>query len=76
MKWPAASRVPQLTNDLQVTALTVSENWAQLPFDEHWKLYLSDIPYDVDFTGSDRVTESLRRTWHEQKPAVNGSVLD
>ncbi|KAF7509883.1 hypothetical protein GJ744_007394 [Endocarpon pusillum] len=32
---------------LLVTSTAIAENWAQLPFKENWKLFVSDIPYDI-----------------------------
>ncbi|KAL8912226.1 MAG: hypothetical protein Q9171_002740 [Xanthocarpia ochracea] len=42
-----------------VTGTAIAENWAQLPFKETWKLYVSDIPYDVRVRGGDSIITKL-----------------
>ncbi|KAL8713107.1 MAG: hypothetical protein Q9220_002628 [cf. Caloplaca sp. 1 TL-2023] len=54
----------------QVTITAVAENWAQLPFKETWKLFVSDIPYDAKVRGGDDIVTPF------QKPANSvGQVL-
>ncbi|KAL8947288.1 MAG: hypothetical protein Q9222_006416 [Ikaeria aurantiellina] len=53
-----------------VTITAVAENWAQLPFKETWKLFVSDIPYDAKIRGGDDIVAPF------QKPANSvGQVL-
>ncbi|KAL8688028.1 MAG: hypothetical protein Q9224_004991 [Gallowayella concinna] len=44
-----------------VTVTAIAENWAQLPFRETWKLFVSDIPYDVKVRGGDSIIAKLDR---------------
>ena len=49
--------VIELVSDMTFTAIT--ENWAQFPFKERWKLFVSDIPYDVNIRGGDGILPNL-----------------
>jgi hypothetical protein len=42
-----------------VTITAVAENYVQLPFSEEWKLFVSDIPYDIDVEGGDSIHDAL-----------------
>ncbi|KAL8668466.1 MAG: hypothetical protein Q9168_006902 [Polycauliona sp. 1 TL-2023] len=42
-----------------VTGTALAENWAQLPFKETWKLFVSDVPYDVRVRGGDSIITKL-----------------
>ncbi|KAL8732301.1 MAG: hypothetical protein Q9166_002873 [cf. Caloplaca sp. 2 TL-2023] len=42
-----------------VTVTALAENWAQLPFKETWKLFVSDVPYDVQVRGGDSIITKL-----------------
>jgi hypothetical protein len=42
-----------------VTISTILDNWAQLPFRHHWKLYISSIPYDIEVTGGEPITSDF-----------------
>ncbi|KAI4096067.1 MAG: hypothetical protein LQ339_007083 [Xanthoria mediterranea] len=42
-----------------VTGTALAENWAQLPFKETWKLFVSDVPYDVRVRGGDSIVSKL-----------------
>ncbi|KAI4246118.1 MAG: hypothetical protein L6R40_002070 [Gallowayella cf. fulva] len=42
-----------------VTVTAIAENWAQLPFKETWKLFVSDIPYDIKVRGGDSIIAKL-----------------
>ena len=42
-----------------MTATAIAENRAQLPFSESWKLYVSDIPYDVSIREGDSILPKL-----------------
>lgn len=50
-----------LTNS-SVTFSAVAENWAQFPFKESWKLFVSDIPYDVNIWGGDSIVPNLENS--------------
>ncbi|KAH7312528.1 hypothetical protein B0I35DRAFT_437225 [Stachybotrys elegans] len=43
-----------------VTAVAIAENWAQLPFEQQTKLYISDVPYNIKVTGGEDVTAELK----------------
>lgn len=47
-----------------VTFTAIAENWAQLPFKETWKLFVSDIPYDVKIRDGDNITAKLDRHYN------------
>ena len=42
-----------------MTGTALAENWAQLPFKETWKLFVSDVPYDVRVRGGDSIVTKL-----------------
>ncbi|KAL8789305.1 MAG: hypothetical protein Q9213_001228 [Squamulea squamosa] len=42
-----------------VTITTLIENWAQLPFEETWTLFVSDVPYDIRVRGGDSIITKL-----------------
>ncbi|KAL8769229.1 MAG: hypothetical protein Q9209_004730 [Squamulea sp. 1 TL-2023] len=44
---------------LLVTVTALAENWAQLPFKETWKLFVSDVPYDIRVRGGDSIVTKL-----------------
>ena len=46
-----------------MTITAIAENWAQLPFKETWKLFISDIPYDVTISTGDDVIEKLEKPY-------------
>lgn len=48
-----------LTFIFPVTVTAIAENWAQLPFKETWKLFVSDIPYDIKVRGGDSIIAKL-----------------
>ncbi|KAL9636216.1 MAG: hypothetical protein Q9164_002957 [Protoblastenia rupestris] len=43
-----------------VTFTAIAENWAQFPFKETWKLFVSDIPYDVSIRNGDSILPKLK----------------
>lgn len=53
--------MPILTGNSAVTLTAIAENWAQLPFKETWKLFLSDIPYDVTIHNGDSIITMLEK---------------
>lgn len=44
-----------------VTATAILDNFVQLPFKNYYKLYLSDVPYDITVTGGEDITKGLKR---------------
>lgn len=42
-----------------MTFIVIAENWAQFPFEEKWKLSVSDIPYDVSIRNGDSILPKL-----------------
>lgn len=43
-----------------MTATAIAENWAQLPFAENWKLYVSDVPYDAQIYDGDDILPKIQ----------------
>ncbi|CAD6572862.1 MAG: hypothetical protein ASARMPREDX12_005521 [Alectoria sarmentosa] len=41
------------------TITAVAENWTQLPFDQQWRLFVSDVPYRVDIQDGDDIMTQL-----------------
>ncbi|KAL8924696.1 MAG: hypothetical protein Q9208_003886 [Pyrenodesmia sp. 3 TL-2023] len=39
----------------------IAENWAQVPFQETWELFVSDIPYDVTVQNGDSIITKLEK---------------
>jgi hypothetical protein len=39
--------------------VTILDNWAQLPFIKHWKLYVTSIPYEIKVTGGESITSDF-----------------
>jgi hypothetical protein len=39
-----------------VTATAIADNYVQMPFKHQWKLFISDIPYEVSVDGGDNIT--------------------
>ncbi|KAL8833476.1 MAG: hypothetical protein Q9170_004250 [Blastenia crenularia] len=50
-----------------VTLTAIADNWAQIPFKETWKLFVSDIPYDVTVSNGDKIKKKLEKPY----PSVN-----
>ncbi|KAG8532557.1 uncharacterized protein KY384_002434 [Bacidia gigantensis] len=42
-----------------VTATAITESLAQLPFKENWKLFVSDVPYDISIQDGDSILPKL-----------------
>ncbi len=42
-----------------MTFTAIAENWAQLPFEESLKLFVSDVPYDVSIRSGDSILPKL-----------------
>ncbi|KAF4625809.1 hypothetical protein G7Y89_g12354 [Cudoniella acicularis] len=59
---------------MAVTIAAILDNWAQLPFKKHWKLYISDIPYDFEVRGGQRITSDSSSD-SEQFPAQAGEPM-
>ena len=38
---------------------SVAENWTQLPFAQQWRLFVSDVPYNVEIKDGDDIMEQL-----------------
>ncbi|KAK2604007.1 hypothetical protein QQS21_003843 [Conoideocrella luteorostrata] len=45
-----------------VTFTAILDNYAQLPFKNYAKLYLSDVPYDITVAGGEDITKSLQKS--------------
>ncbi|KAL8992891.1 MAG: hypothetical protein Q9169_006756 [Polycauliona sp. 2 TL-2023] len=58
-KIEARMRQDQTQRLPKVTCTALAENWAQLPFKETWKLFVSDVPYDVRVRGGDSIITKL-----------------
>ncbi|KAL8881468.1 MAG: hypothetical protein Q9198_001338 [Flavoplaca austrocitrina] len=56
LSYPFSNLTQLITNHDTVTGITIAENWAQLPFKETWKLFVSDIPYDIRVRGGDSIS--------------------
>lgn len=35
--------------------MAVLDNWVRLPFEKHWKLYVTSIPYDIQIIGGESI---------------------
>lgn len=42
-----------------MTITSFIENYVQLPFSKHFKLLISDIPYDIQFSNGDNIVDAL-----------------
>jgi len=49
------------------------DNWAQLPFREHWKLYITSIPYNVEVSGGDVITSDFEQNSLRDAPSEKTS---
>lgn len=45
-----------------MTFTAIAENWVQFPFEESWKLFVSDIPYDVNIQNGDSILPTLQNS--------------
>ncbi|KAL8870544.1 MAG: hypothetical protein Q9174_003439 [Haloplaca sp. 1 TL-2023] len=44
-----------------VTLTAITDNWAQIPFKETWKVFVSDVPYDMTVRGGDKIVSKLEK---------------
>lgn len=42
-----------------MTVTAVAENWSNLPFDQQWRLFVSDVPYRVEIRDGDDIMNQL-----------------
>ncbi|RDW78263.1 hypothetical protein BP5796_06115 [Coleophoma crateriformis] len=54
-----------------ITFIAVIDNWSHLPFEKHWKFYISSIPYDVEVTGGEAIDADFGQSQTEQLPAAD-----
>ncbi|KAH7021005.1 uncharacterized protein B0I36DRAFT_387802 [Microdochium trichocladiopsis] len=57
-----------------VTLTAIAENWAQLPFSDQFKLFLSDVPYIISVTGGEDITQSLEKAGSGDNTTISPNV--
>ena len=54
-----------------VTLTAVAENYVQLPFSHQYKLFVSDVPYDIEVEGGDDMNNLSQQTGKGIRTALN-----